>query len=765
MAATQEDILREAALNRIRQLGSATLQKELLYAPLKREIIKTLHDNALLRQTLMRPLMQIYKQRLLREDHTPAATLIENLTAAINLVTVYDHLEQKLEECDLFIEKIEAIDNLLQSGKANFKLEIIKFLKENDINPETIMEYIGSTARSLAGRTGHTPTDALITGLNRLNQRPGLDTATSHKCFEYSEQLAFIKNSKDINNRIVEYLNTTQFSHLLNFKDKIIPSLENLNLLLQDQVKPSLQTLQDIKKKQALIERLELLKERMKEAAENKASLSDLEQKARQFSELLIDNDRLKPANEFSKSINKIVDSKNQEIDLTDKRIATIEQEIDKNKKELETKNKELSDADSHIATVFGNINDSSITDELKDEIELLQREREAHANDIHILTRRIKEKEDERDTLEKEREELQQYTSQLDVIKGYCVSNIEQIMLTQDQIRKEWAFHEELNTFAVYIKDGDSILATLQKVASYLCGGNDQTHAIGKINILLLIGAGVKAGPDLGLIEISAEIRLTIIIKGQLSVMDDRRVSFSYKLGLHLSCESSFRLGVDDSIEQYIAAASEYTGALKPPTSLLDAAAKAGVNMYEKETFHVYNSVSHWSHRWSDRINKRINFLNKYKSGTRQIIHSPEMARVLDSRPEQKSQIITAFGKHEESMALANQPSLQIIFENKTLLTTEGQLSLADRPVTEKSTQRSHTFEMYQTQENLNPPSWLSATDIFSDKRNVLGSIYESYTDFEYKKDEATIKGWSLYHKLLQSGKQQEFLEVYQNK
>jgi hypothetical protein len=115
--------------------------------------------------------------------------------------------------------------------------------------------------------------------------------------------------------------------------------------------------------------------------------------------------------------------------------------------------------------------------------------------------------------------------------------------------------------------------------------------------------------------------------------------------------------------------------------------------------------------------------------------------------------------------MALANQPSLQIIFENKTLLTTEGQLSLADRPVTEKSTQRSHTFEMYQTQENLNPPSWLSATDIFSDKRNVLGSIYESYTDFEYKKDEATIKGWSLYHKLLQSGKQQEFLEVYQNK
>ncbi len=193
--------------------------------------------------------------------------------------------------------------------------------------------------------------------------------------------------------------------------------------------------------------------------------------------------------------------------------------------------------------------------------------------------------------------------------VRSFCLSEhaaIDAALTRYRQLKREY---RETESLAYYISSSEDLYERLLGIGRLVRGRRESVDSMGSVRVALLIDVGVRAGLELGFVEITAELRLTLLLEGTLSVLDSREVMFQSHVALFLSANATARAGLAD--------AADALGAgdlLTVPDLLVEASAKCQANIHDARACSVYTDERHWAARWAHAIARRQAFLRSVK-------------------------------------------------------------------------------------------------------------------------------------------------------
>jgi hypothetical protein len=155
----------------------------------------------------------------------------------------------------------------------------------------------------------------------------------------------------------------------------------------------------------------------------------------------------------------------------------------------------------------------------------------------------------------------------------------------------------------------GFGVREKLKAVADLVTGSRKAEDALGRVRVAFLVDVGVRAGVELGFVDLSAEVRLTLLVAGTLFVIDSREVVFESHLVLFLSASAKARMGLGEPAR----AAADALGVgdvLTVPDVLLEASAKCKLTLHDARACAVCDGKEHWAARWTHEIARRVAFV-----------------------------------------------------------------------------------------------------------------------------------------------------------
>lgn len=190
-----------------------------------------------------------------------------------------------------------------------------------------------------------------------------------------------------------------------------------------------------------------------------------------------------------------------------------------------------------------------------------------------------------------------------------FCLTQLDAIGLTLDRYRQLKNEYRAADALVCYITTADELGQRLRDVARLVRGRRTTVDSMGSVRLAFLIDAGVRAGVELGFVELTAEVRLTLLLEGTLAVLDSREVMFQGHLGVFISAAAVARAGLKEPLEGGL----DLLGAgdiLPVPDLLLEASASCKASLYDVRSCSVYDDENHWAGHWAHAITRRRLFL-----------------------------------------------------------------------------------------------------------------------------------------------------------
>ena len=199
------------------------------------------------------------------------------------------------------------------------------------------------------------------------------------------------------------------------------------------------------------------------------------------------------------------------------------------------------------------------------------------------------------------ERVALEQDLRERNQVRLFIQERLDQVTDSLKRSKKLWKSYKDTKTLVLTIRLGDDIQGKLRSIAQALCGGHSGPDAMGKIRVFLLIEAGVRAGHDFGIVNLSASVGAALGIGGTMAITDSREVTFSFHVSVFLTAkaEASIKLSAGSLGET-----------LPTPDLLVEASARSSLNLFDYRGVHTYKDEDHWVAHWSYAMAKRIAFL-----------------------------------------------------------------------------------------------------------------------------------------------------------
>ena len=198
------------------------------------------------------------------------------------------------------------------------------------------------------------------------------------------------------------------------------------------------------------------------------------------------------------------------------------------------------------------------------------------------------------------ERVALEQDLRERNQVRLFIQERLDQVTDSLKRSKKLWKSYKDTKTLVLTIRLGDDIQGKLRSIAQALCGSHSGPDAMGKIRVFLLIEAGVRAGHDFGIVNLSASVGAALGIGGTMAITDSREVTFSFHVSVFLTAkaEASIKLSAGSLGET-----------LPTPDLLVEASARSSLNLFDYRGVHTYKDEDHWVAHWSYAMAKRIAF------------------------------------------------------------------------------------------------------------------------------------------------------------
>ena len=177
-------------------------------------------------------------------------------------------------------------------------------------------------------------------------------------------------------------------------------------------------------------------------------------------------------------------------------------------------------------------------------------------------------------------------------------------------QVAKVFESYKRLKTLVLYIETLAEVRDQLKLVLAVLRRSRFGVEAIGRLNCTFCLKVGVRAGFELGLLEVSGKVEITLSLSGTLAVLDTREVEFGHRFSVLLTAAAIAKVGVSD--EQADAAKVLTRGLVPIPDVLLEAAASAQCTLYDRYDCLLYRDDEHFLASMSYGIARRLTLLRK---------------------------------------------------------------------------------------------------------------------------------------------------------
>ena len=176
------------------------------------------------------------------------------------------------------------------------------------------------------------------------------------------------------------------------------------------------------------------------------------------------------------------------------------------------------------------------------------------------------------------------------------------------------FASYKKLKTLVVYFETLSALVEQLEWVLTLVrkTTGYEGIEAMGRASITFCVNAGVQAGKDLGLIDVSARFQLTLVLSGTIAITDTREVEFGRRISVLMTLEAKARVGLNqeqiDSVKENVLG-----GLYAPPAVLLEASASLNCSLYDSYACHLYASDEAWLGAVSYDLARRITYLRNF--------------------------------------------------------------------------------------------------------------------------------------------------------
>ncbi|MEE2789695.1 MAG: hypothetical protein VX589_20310, partial [Myxococcota bacterium] len=189
---------------------------------------------------------------------------------------------------------------------------------------------------------------------------------------------------------------------------------------------------------------------------------------------------------------------------------------------------------------------------------------------------------------------------------QAYLISSIHRIDDALTEAKAQWALLADTETLIFYVKLSENIYEQCLKIAKVVKGGYTGADAMGRLKLVIMVEAGLRAGYDLGIVNLSATVSATIQLSGELSILDSREMAFTHHLTLFLSAHAGARASVSGA---------DIMPDVLPESELLaEASARCSANLYDYRGIAAYQSEEHWATYWADAIARRAALIRSVK-------------------------------------------------------------------------------------------------------------------------------------------------------
>jgi ABC-type transporter Mla subunit MlaD len=613
-------------------------------------------------------------------------------------------------------------------GEGMVKLAVAPSDALNDVvsGARYVKNVTGDKARSLIGRSAHTSTQALLERLNALEEVPS-DETLSH-----INKLLPFTTKQDLKDRINEFFISPEYYQIIPkgpfenqetssirkyIRSEHMPLTEMIGILTNTLT--SLEQLDSHDKRQEMLNKIENYKRQLVVRKSFKNELVELRKITASTNTTELQGDVDKELEEINSC----------RVELEEK-IKKLEAELKANydkqgafKVEIAAKEKEIDEINKGHDEQLQAYENTDL-DELP----------ETNSESNVVKEQSKKQKEDEYYELD-ETIFAQEYalTELLKQLK-YNQANNAQLIACKTRLNALEENFKDSEQLIVYLNQTDQIKAKLEEIASVLRRGS-KLNSIGNMNVILILDAGVRAGYDLGIAALYAKVGMTIILQGNLAIIDTREIMFTHRISLCLTMRSQANLGVPEGSEEYLKPLS-----ITPPPELLNASVQAKCSLIDIRACHVYGDEKIWAARWSHEISSRIVFLTNYKLGGKLITTAwldkkfSYVKEVAQRNTDTESSKLDgernkSIATDEEHNELLKEPYKLLYFNSTDTIVAEATLKAAGfnerKRETQSSSIKSFSFSQCEPPE---PPA--TPTPLATEESDPTAEIELSYWD-----------------------------------
>lgn len=337
----------------------------------------------------------------------------------------------------------------------------------------------------------------------------------------------------------------------------------------------------------------------------------------------------------------------------------------------------------------------------------------------------------------------------ELDQLQLFAFDKLDEIKLYQAKIKQLFKDQKEKRAFVFYLELTADFVDRLEVIAELVKGAEDtDVEATGKMAVFLVIEVGVKAGVDLGFASLEAKVAVSLLVGGQLAVLEGQKFVFGYDVQLLLSA------GVTADLAKLGQNETGPIGSLPVPADVLSASASASLTLVDYRGRDLYDDSHHWASVWASRLARRVAWLRGYRAGSTaptgiETALRAKAAETSDDAVEKKNiarakelvKLIDAAKKEPVTVSLSGQEWVRASFEVGGLELAEHQTKESSYRVTTVSGSTTRTFKLQEWSDQAQLAIALGST-----RTGTSGMVRD-------KLDEQTVEATTTLHSVVADG------------
>ncbi|MEI7892089.1 MAG: hypothetical protein WCI05_03305 [Myxococcales bacterium] len=289
-------------------------------------------------------------------------------------------------------------------------------------------------------------------------------------------------------------------------------------------------------------------------------------------------------------------------------------QEMERLNAERRKKQEELEEVRERIDAETSNDAEAQETERSGGELELLHQQEATLVSELAELDDAVDRALQASLRLDAEEEALDPQELELVEKIAYVAVQCKELSAATEEVERAFEAYRSLKALCFYFSAFQEVQRALEFVVWLIQGRRRDVDAMGQVTVAFFFEVGVRAGFELGIVELAASAKVTLGLSGTLAILDSREFMFAFRFSVYLTAETKARVQSNAEIES-LAERLTY-GKLPLPKVLGEASVRARCNLFDRQWCKVYDDADHWRSSVAHQIARRVTFLRSFSFG-----------------------------------------------------------------------------------------------------------------------------------------------------